>query len=127
MRKIDLSPYSVKIGMGGEVRSVPYDLRNSIEAVVLATGDITSQRLTMSQLLRVAKAVQKIMDAKEDFVLLEEHEYQMIKKGFDAFRGFGRNEVEMCLRISEAETVEVEEKQKGKGKGKGKKAKGNNE
>lgn len=93
----------------GNPTSIPYNMATSIEAIMLATGEMTQQRLSMADLLRSAQIAQKITAATDE-ILLEENEYQIIKKSFDAFRGFSRNEVEMCRRISDAPTVEVEEK-----------------
>ena len=71
---------------------------------------MTSQKLGMADILRISEVARKIADCSEDTILIEEHEYQMVKKGFDAFKGFGINEVELCKRIENAETVEVQEK-----------------
>lgn len=94
----------------GEDVVISYNLRPSIEMIMLASGEMTSQRLNMSELLRRADVARRIADCPDDFILLEEHEYQMVKAGFDAFRGFSLSEVEMCRRVENAETVEVTEK-----------------
>jgi len=40
---------------------------------------------------------------------LEDADFKLIKKGFEAFSGFGKNEVELCKRIASAEDVKVKE------------------
>ena len=52
----------------------------------------------------------KLEQCKDDEILLEEDEYQRIKKAVDAFKGFNRNDVELVTRINDAELVEVEPK-----------------
>jgi len=112
MRKLNLKSYLVPFRdtNTNEITNIPYALRDSIEAILLATGEATTQRLSMRELLENAGIAQKIKGAEEDFVLLEEDEFQKVKRAFDAFRGFSRADVEMCKRIEEAEVVEVSEK-----------------
>jgi hypothetical protein len=113
MRKLNLAPYQIRAAIDpetGEDVMVPYDVKRSIENVMLASGEMTSQKLNMSELLRRADVARKIADCSEDEILLEEDEFQYVKKGFDAFQGFSINEVELCRRIENAETVEVQEK-----------------
>jgi hypothetical protein len=113
MKKLDLRPYMVRIGFkeDGSPIVVPYNVKQSIEAIMLASGEHqTAQKLNMSELLRRAEVARKIADCPEDFILLEENEWKMVKQGFDAFKGFSINEVELCKRIENAETVEVTEK-----------------
>lgn len=113
MRKLNLAQYTTRAAVDpetGEDVFVPYDVKRSIEAIMMASGEATSQRLTMAELLRRADVARKIADCPEDFILIEENEYQYVKAGFDAFKGFSINEVELCRRIEGAETVEVEEK-----------------
>lgn len=114
LKKINIKKYMVEATTPeGKKVSIPYDVVQSIENVVLATGNMTSQRLTMPQLLAASRVCEKIKAAeKEGFVLLEEAEFEIVKQGFDAFSGFGINEVELCKRIVQAETVEIKEKSK---------------
>lgn len=124
MKKIDLKPYSVEGRVLDEetnqikTMKMPYDVVMSIENIVLASGQMTNQQLTMAALLRASRVVEdlKAQSLKQGFALLEEADYNIIKSGFDAFKGFGLNEVELCRRIEEAETVEVEEKEEKKKK-----------
>ena len=113
MRKLNLAPYMIRAAINPEDGSdimAPYDVKRSIENVMMATGEVTTQKLGMAELLRRADVARKIADCEEDSILIEENEYQYVKKGFEAFQGFGINEVELCRRIENAETVEVTEK-----------------
>ena len=113
MKKIIVKNYTILVPTPEGSKDLPYDVARSIDNVMLATGDMTSQRLSMSELLRNARIGQKITAGVEKgFVLLEEAEFTEVKKSFEAFRGFGVNEVELCRRITEAEDVQVEVKKK---------------
>ena len=69
----------------------------------------------MPQLLKAAQVIEKIRaQEKKGFALLEDADFSIIKQGFDAFSGFGLNEVELCKRIANAEDIKVEEKKKEK-------------
>jgi len=117
MKKINLKNYTVE-GFDAKKNimiQVPYDVKKSIENILLATGQVTSQRLPMSDLLRNARLADKILAAK-DSILLEDSEFRLVEAAFKAFKLFGKNEVELCKRIAEVETVEVKEKKKKKGK-----------
>jgi len=117
LRKLNVENYDIivlRTGKDGEPEeaTIPYDVKKSIEGVVLATGPSTEQRLSMLDLLRNARIVQKITMSKDGSVLLEEAEFQHVKRSFGAFRGFGVNDVELCKRIESAKPVEVEVKDK---------------
>jgi len=115
MRKINLKNYTVR-GYNrkkDEMEDVPYLVKDSIINILLATGEITKQRLDKASLLRNHLIAQKIENAK-NFVLLEESEFNIIDRAFESFQGFGKNEVELCLRIDEAKKKTVDVKEKGK-------------
>lgn len=118
MKKIDIRDYNIEIPTPEGMKEIPYGVVVSIENVVLATGQMTSQRLSMVQTLAVARIIEKIKAQEKKgkkFALLEDADFNKIKASFEAFSGFGKNEVELCKRIANAETVEVKEsKKKGK-------------
>jgi hypothetical protein len=115
-RKINLKEYMIEIfdpnaDEGGKIVKRPYNVKLSIENIMLASGrGGQGQNLSMPELLRNARIAQKITASKDGFVLLEEEEFRHVQASFSAFRGFDRNAVELCKRIDEAETVDVEEK-----------------
>ena len=113
MKKINIKAYKVEAITDKGSQSMPYSVVYSIENVMLANGPMTSQKLNMLGTLRNSRIAEKIKGAEEKgYILLEESEFIEVKKSFEAFSGFGKNEVELCKRIMEAETVEVEEKGK---------------
>lgn len=114
LKKLNLKPYSVQISTPKGISKVPYSVVQSIENVMMAKGDITIQRLTMSELLRNARIMEKIKanTEKDQTVLVEDADYRIIRKAFDSFRGFGLNEVELCKRVDGAKTVKVKEANK---------------
>jgi len=116
VKKINIKPYTIEVPTPeGNKRSIPYDVVTSIENVVLATGQMTSQKLSMPQLLKAATIIEKIRaQEKKGFALLEDADFTIIKQGFDAFSGFGLNEVELCKRIDQVEDVKVKEVKKKK-------------
>lgn len=109
MREIDIRPYKVVLAGPEGKKEVDYDVRSSIESVLLATGPATEQRLSMTDLLRNARVAEKILGSK-DVVLLEESEYAILRQAFDSYKGFGQFEVELCKRITGAKQVEVRKK-----------------
>lgn len=118
MRKLNVKNYNITVlqleDNEPKEKVIPYDVKKSIEGVMLASGPMTEQRLSMPDLLRNARIAQKVTMSKDGFALLEESEFQHVKQSFDAFRGFGINDVELCKRIENVETVEVQEKKKRK-------------
>jgi len=109
LRKILLTRYKVEVVGPQGKKASEYDVKSSIESVLLATGPNTEQKLSMVDLLRNARIAEKIKNSK-DFILLEEAEFNVVKASFDAYKGFGQFEVELCRRIAQAEQVEVSEK-----------------
>jgi len=114
LKKINIKSYTIEVPTAEGKQRVPYDVVTSIENVVLATGQMTSQRLSMPQLLEAARIIEDIKAQvkeypKRGYVLLEDAKFAIVDKGFNAFSGFGLNEVELCKRIANAEEVKVKE------------------
>jgi hypothetical protein len=99
MKKINLLSYQV-----GEK---PFDVKTSIVNLLFNP----ELKLTGRDVLGQYELVKKI-EGSADSVLLEEAEYQKVKRAFDVFTGFSRNEVELVLRVYEAQEVPVMEVQK---------------
>lgn len=102
MRKIDLTPYLVKVDEKGTEK--PFDVKGSIYAS-LYHPDL---KLSAMELLGNDKIAQKVKSA-EDKVLLEDAEYEKVKRAFETLRGFDMNDVELVKRVLDAEIVEVKE------------------
>lgn len=113
MRKLNLKDYTVKIKMpdkmspGQEIEAeLPYHVKDSILNLLF----IPQLQLSGAELVKQNVLAIKLEQCKEDDILLEDEEYNRIKKAFDTFKGFDRNAVELVTRINEAEVVEVEQK-----------------
>ncbi len=108
MRKLNLKDYTVT----GKVRSgdgnlieieAPYHVKDSVLNLMF----IRELQLSGAELVKQNVLAMKLETCKRDEILLEEEEYQRIKRAVDTFRGFGRNDVELVTRINNMEIVEV--------------------
>lgn len=113
MRKLNLKDYTVKVKTpdpmkpGGEIDAeIPYPFMTSLLNLLF----IPALQLNGAELVKQNVLAMKLEQCKEDEILLEDEEYNRVKKAIDTFKGFGRNDVEIVRRINEAEVVEVEEK-----------------
>lgn len=113
MRKLNLRNYTVKVKvpdkmkLGQEIEAeIPYPLMTSLLNLLF----IRDLQLNGAELVKQNVLAMKLEQCKEDEILLEDEEYDRIKKAVDTFKGFGRNDVELVTRINEAEVVEVEPK-----------------
>jgi len=62
----------------------------------------------------VAQLASKIEKCKDKHIVLDKADYEIIKKCFDDFTGFGKNDAEMVSRIYDIEEIEVAEKKRKK-------------
>jgi len=113
MRKLNLKNYVVKTKMPDRVNpaelmevELPYHVKDSILNVMF----IRELALTGAELVKQNVLAIKLESCEEDFILLEDSEYDRIKKAFDTYKGWTRPDVELVTRINEAEKVEVEPK-----------------
>ncbi len=113
MRKLNLKDYTVKVkapdqmNPGQEVEGeLPYYFKDSILNLLF----IKELQLGGAELVKQNVLAMKLETCKGDEILLEEEEYQRIKRAVDAFKGFNRHDVELVTRINEAEVVEVKTK-----------------
>jgi len=111
MKKINVKDYFLEVSTNEGTKKFPYNVMTSIENIVCASGQATSQRLTPSELLERYRILTKMRNNidKDGNVILEDSEYNIIKKGFDAFSGVGINEVELCKRVYEVEDIKSED------------------
>ena len=106
MRRLNLAPFKVKQQRADGVVEVPYMLRDSLVAVLFAE----EQRLSAVNALKNDRIGNKILSCKDEVLLLEEEEYNALKAGMEATKGFGQQDVEMIRRVLDAPQVEVTEK-----------------
>ena len=112
MRKLNLKDYTVTRNVPDKLEpgkmidvQLPYRVKDSILNLMF----IRELQLSGAELVKQNVLAMEIEQCKDE-ILLEEDEYQRIKKAINAFKGFNRNDVELVTRINEAEVVEVEPK-----------------
>lgn len=110
MRKLDITDYMVKIKAPDNLNpgqviegEWPYNVKEAILNLLFNP----SLQLTGAELVRQNILAMKLESCKEDKILLEDEEFNRIKRAIDTFKGFNRNDVELVTRINEAEVVEV--------------------
>jgi len=110
MRKLSLKDYTVKMRVpdnnnpGREIGAeLPYHFKDSILNLMF----IRELQLSGAELVKQNVLAIKLETCKDDEILLEEEEYQRIKKAVDVFKGFNRNDVELVTRINEAEVADI--------------------
>jgi len=113
MRKINLRNYTVRIKIPDQMNpgrtadaELPYGVRDSLLNLLF----VPALQLNGAELVKQNVLAMKLEQCREDEILLEDEEYNRIKRAADVFKGFGRNDVELVLRINDAEVVEVEPK-----------------
>ena len=109
MRKLNLKDYTVKVRVPDKMKpgqeidaEYPYRFKDSM-LTLLFNKEL---QLNGAELVKQNVLAMKLEQCNDE-ILLEEDEYQRIKKAVDTFKGFGRNDVELVERINEAEVVEV--------------------
>ncbi len=113
MRKLNLKDYSVKMKApdpkkpeGVIAFELPYPVKDSILNIMFRK----ELQLSGAELVKQNVLAMKLEACKDDEILLEEEEYKRLKNAFDKCMGFTRADVELVIRINEAEEVEVEQK-----------------
>ena len=104
MRKLNLKDYQITgkaKSAEGKIIDVtgPYKVKDSILNLMFSRD----LQLSGAELVKQNVLATKIETCKDDFILLEDEEYERIKRAFDTFKGFGRNDVELVTRIQEAQ------------------------
>ena len=113
MRRINLKDYTIKTKVPDRMKpgelieaAFPYRVKDSILNLMF----IRELQLSGAELVKQNVLAIKLEQCKGDEILLEDAEYDRIKKAFDTFKGFNRNDVGLVTRINDAEVVEVEPK-----------------
>ena len=113
MRKLNLKDYTVKVKAPDQINlgkvidaEMPYYFKDSVLNLLFAR----ELQLGGAELVKQNVLAMKLEQCKDDEILLEDAEYQRIKKAVDVYKGFTRNDVELVTRINEAEVVEVKSK-----------------
>ena len=113
MRKLNLKDYTVKIRAPDKMNpgqiiegEMPYHVKDSILNLLFNPA----LQLGGAELVKQNVLAMKLEQCKDGVILLEDEEYNRIKKAIDTFKGFNRNDVKLVTRINEAEVVEVKTK-----------------
>lgn len=105
--KIITSSYEIEVaGSDGNLKKVPYDVKTSMADLILAP----QLKLNGIALMRNWKIAEKIINCKEGYVLLTQEEYLILKNSTEEIDVFSKNDVQLIMRINDAEQVEVDEK-----------------
>lgn len=105
MKKIDVRDYFVKIpNENGIIVEVPYNVKESLVGCLFHP----ELKLGGREILECDLIAKKI-ESGEDFVLLEDAEYQRLNYAFETVKGFGKAEVELVKRVFDAKDVKVKE------------------
>ena len=105
MKKIIITNYIVNVkNQKGEEIKLPYDVKGSIKNVLFNPA----LQLNSSGLFESMEVWNKIKD-KNIEVILEDANYNYLKKCLDTFKGYSENDYEFVKRIKEAEDIKVKE------------------
>ena len=113
MRKLNMANYIVKVNVPDKMNpgqtieaEWPYNVKESILNLMFNPA----LQLTGAELVRQNMLAMKLEGCKEEEILLEDEEYNRIKKALDTHKGFNRRDVEFVERINNTEVVEAETK-----------------
>jgi hypothetical protein len=111
MRKLKLDNYNVihkvpdNMNPGKLIEiQLPYAVKDSILNLMF----IKELQLTSAELVRQNMLAMKIESCKDSDILLEEEEWNRIKKAVNTFKGFARDDIELVARILDAEEIKKE-------------------
>jgi len=104
MRKINLVNYMVQVRTTEGVTEVPYDVKEALSNIIFHP----ELKLGGREIILRGKLAEKIDKAGKE-IIFEEADYNKIKQAFETVKGFGKNELELCRRVLEAELIETEQ------------------
>ena len=112
--KLNLKSYKVtrSIAEGNRVveKEVDYDVRD-VMSNVMCHPSLEHKGFRFHT---VAKLADRISGCKDNHLVLDLTDYDIIKSCFDGFKGFSRNDAQMVARVYDIEEIQVEEKKDGK-------------
>lgn len=108
--KIDLKDYEVERGKlvngSTEINKEKYGIKEII-ANIMCHPSLKHKGFRFHTIAQVATKIEK---CKEDFIILDSKDYEIVKECFDSFQGYGKNDREMVARIYNVEEIEMEVK-----------------
>lgn len=109
MYKLKIDNYDVEVkNEKNEIVKVPYDVKETI--ATLALGPLNKHNGLA--LLKINAVVKKVLECKEDTIMLEDAEFDQIKRAIMGFEGLTRAEVQLCARFKHAEHIDANDVKK---------------
>ncbi len=108
MRKLNLEAYNINGMKAGEKVELPYNIKDSLVMILMHP----ELKLGAVDLLKREEIGKKILDSKENELLLEEEDWSKLKSAFETIKGFTQNDVELVKRVLNAPQVDVKEAKK---------------
>ena len=105
MKKIELSDYEFDVGTREVPMKKSYEVKESYVNLLLSP----LLKLNGRELLLSQKLASKILESKEDYILLEGVDYDKLCKAVNAHEGFSKHDIELVRRVLEAPDVKVDE------------------
>jgi len=111
MRKIKLTNYLVTRKAPDNMnpdKIIDYQLPYQVKDSILNLMFIKELQLTSAELVKQNMLAIKIESCKDSEIILEDEEWERIKRAINTYKGFSREDTELVTRINEAEVVGVE-------------------
>lgn len=119
-KKLNLTNYQIKITdpltfaclncgkPATEPQSKEFNVREAIANIITNPQQKHKgfRQITFDDLAR------RIVACKDDYIILDKVDFDMLYECFDNLTGYSRNDVELLRRVRDAEEVELEEKSK---------------
>ena len=108
MRKLNLKDYIVKDRIPDKndpTKVIDIELPYRVKDSILNLMFLPQLQLSGAELVKQNVLAMKLENCKDSEIMVEEEEYQRIKRAFDAYKGFRRHDVELVKRILEAEEI----------------------
>jgi len=101
VKALNISDYNVAVPFEGVEKDVPYAVRPSLIGLLFSQRD-----LGVMEILSRDDIARKIRDWVGDQLLLEDAEFALLDAAVKAFKGYGKNDVELVRRVLGAEIVQ---------------------
>lgn len=108
MRKVNLADYEVTkkaLDPAHPEKFVEYSLPYQVKDTILNLMFTRELQLNSAELVKQNALALKIEACKEPVILLENAEWERLKKAIEVFKGFHRDDTELVSRILEAEEL----------------------
>jgi hypothetical protein len=104
-RKLFINDYSVKTEAGEEF---PFLVAKSLISLMF-NEDL---RLNFRKLIESDRVAKLLEECNEDYILLSEEDFGIVRDAVQKFEGYDRNALELINRVNGAELIDVDVKEK---------------